>query len=146
MTFDGHVSEKIACRVEFGARAVSYRRNPNLEDDMKVVMLMMAPEDAHGETAPKEVVQAIGGYAMDLASKGIVTGGQQLRGIGEGFRVEQNGDIGRVIDGPYAEIKELVGGYFEMEVSSMDEARELAAKCPHLKIGPIMVMPVVPRG
>ena len=114
---------------------------------MKVVMLMMAPEDAHGDRAPKEAVQAISGYAMDLASKGIVTVGQQLPGgIGEVFGVEQNGDVGRVVDGPYAEIKELFGGYLEMKVGSMDEARELAAKCPHLRIGPILVMPVVPRG
>ncbi len=113
---------------------------------MKVMMLMMADAEQHGDLAPKEVVQEIGGFAMKLAAEGKLAGGQQLRGVEEGFRVEADGTVGRVVDGPYAETKELVGGFFELEVDSLQEAQALAKSCPHLRIGPIIVMPVVNRG
>ncbi len=113
---------------------------------MDVVMLMLSPPNSHGELAPPEIVQRIAGFAMKLASEGKLKGGQQLQGIDDGFRVDPGGSVGRVLDGPYAETKELIAGYLELDVASMDEARELARQCPQLDIGSVVVMPIRPRG
>lgn len=113
---------------------------------MQVVMMLLAPHDKIGDNAPMEDVQKIGGFAMKLASEGKLKGGQQLRGLEEGFRVASDGQVGRIIDGPHAELKELIGGYFELEVDSMEEAQTIAKQCPHLKTGSVIVMPIRPRG
>lgn len=108
--------------------------------------MLLAPHDKIGDNAPKEDVQKIGGFAMKLASEGKLKGGQQLRGLEEGFRVEADGEIGRILDGPHAELKEIIGGYFELEVDSMEEAKAIACQCPHLETGSVVVMPIRPRG
>lgn len=113
---------------------------------MQVVMMLLGTHDKIADNAPRDDVQKIGGFAMKLASEGKLKGGQQLRGLEEGFRVASDGEVGRIIDGPHAELKELVGGYFELEVESMEEAKAIAAQCPHLNTGSVVVMPVVPRG
>lgn len=113
---------------------------------MDVLLLLMATEDKIGEKAPKEIVQKIGGFAMQLASEGKLKGGNQLSGINKGLLISQDGQVGRAIDGPYAELKELVGGYFELDVESMEEAQNIAKNCPHLGIGRIIVQPILPRG
>ena len=65
---------------------------------------------------------------------------------GLGFRVEPVEDAGRIVDGPFAEAKELIGGYFVVECDSVDEARERALGNPHRRIGPVVVQPVLPHG
>ncbi len=111
-----------------------------------VVMLMLSPPEAFGEAAPKAVVKKIAGFAMKLASEGKLKGGQQLGGLSEGFRIDGDGQSGRLLDGPYAELKELVAGYLELDVASMEEARDLASQNPHLAIGSVVVLPIAPRG
>ena len=99
---------------------------------MEFLMTMLAPPDKLGDHAPADVVAAIGEYAMRLASDGKLRDGRQLREAG--FRVDPSpsGQPGRVIDGPFAETKELVGGYFVVECESIDEARAwLQLQRPH---------------
>ena len=112
---------------------------------MEFVMFMHAPADQLGTKAPTETVQAIARFAMELASEGKLKGGAQLRGYDHGFHVQPSAEGGRVIDGPFPETKELVGGYFVLELDSLDEAKEIAARCPHLAIGPVSVQPSIPR-
>ena len=107
-------------------------------------MTMLAPPDKLGTDAPQDVVAAIGEYAMRLAAEGKLRDGRQLRSVG--IRIEPDRPGGRVIDGPFAEVKELVGGYFVVECDSAEEAEELALANPHLAIGPISVQPVLPHG
>ena len=83
---------------------------------------------------------------MELAAQGKLKGGAQLRGEEAGFRVEPSADGGRVIDGPFSETKELVGGFFVLELDSLEEAKAIAQRCPHLAIGAVSVRPVVPHG
>ena len=106
-------------------------------------MTLLAPSDRLGQEAPAEVVAEIGEYAMRLASEGKLRDGRQLKEAG--FRIEPHPTGGRVVDGPFAEAKELVGGYFVLECESIEEARELGLANPHLKIGPIAIQPVLPH-
>jgi hypothetical protein len=111
---------------------------------MEYLMTMLAPPGRLGEAAPDEVVSGVAEYAMRLAAEGKLRDGRQLRGAG--FRVEPDVGGGRLVDGPFAEAKELVGGYLVVECESVEEARELALRNPHLKLGPISVQPVLPYG
>ncbi|MEM6992020.1 MAG: YciI family protein [Myxococcota bacterium] len=118
---------------------------------MEFVMLMHAPTDQTGPAAQgpddyKEAVAAIGQFAMKLASEGKLKGGRQLRGPADGFFVEPSAQGGRVVDGPFSETKELVGGYFLLELESMAEAKEVAQRCPHLAIGRVEVRQAIPNG
>lgn len=110
---------------------------------MEFLMTMLAPADRLGDDAPADVVAEIGEYAMKLAADGKLRDGRQLREAG--FRIDPEPGGGRVVDGPFAEAKELVGGFFVIDCDSIDEARRLALENPHLKIGPITVQPVLPR-
>jgi hypothetical protein len=111
---------------------------------MEFLMSMLAPADRLGKAAPAEVVAAVGEYAMRLAAEGRLRDGRQLRD--PGFRIEPAEDAGRVVDGPFTEAKELIGGYFVVECDSAEEARDLALRNPHRRIGPVVVQPVLPLG
>jgi hypothetical protein len=110
---------------------------------MEFLISMLAPADRLGEGAPAEVVAAVGAYAMRLAAEGKLRDGRQLRD--GGFRIEPAEDAGRAVDGPFTEAKELIDGYFVVECDSVEEARELAMANPHLRMGPVVVQPVLPH-
>lgn len=110
---------------------------------MEFLMTMLAPADRLGDDAPADIVAAIGEFAMQLAAEGKLRDGRQLREAG--FRIDPEPGGGRIVDGPYTEAKELVGGYFVIDCDSIEEARSLALENPHLGIGPITVQPVYPR-
>jgi hypothetical protein len=111
---------------------------------MEFLMSMLAPADRLGEAAPAEVVAAVDEFAMRLAAEGRLRDGRRLRD--GGFRIEPAEDAGRVVDGPFTEAKELIGGYFVVECDTVEEARELAVRNPHRRIGPVVMQPVLPYG
>jgi hypothetical protein len=111
---------------------------------MEFLMSMLAPADRLGKGVPAEVVAAVGEFAMRLAAEGRLRDGRQLRD--GGFRIEPDEDAGRAVDGPFTEAKELIGGYFVVECDSVEEARTLAMRNPHRRIGPVVVQPVLPHG
>jgi hypothetical protein len=85
-----------------------------------------------------EDIQAVTQEYMDwrerLAADGKIIGGDKLRdGEGKQLKIE-NGEL-RITDGPYAEVKEILGGYFALQAADYDEAVELSKDCPHLKYG-----------
>ena len=80
--------------------------------------------------------------AMDKA--GIIRGGERLRPTTEAVSVRVSGDKTEVLDGPYAETKEQLGGYYVIEVPDMDQAIAWAARCPSARNGTIEVRPVLP--
>jgi hypothetical protein len=90
------------------------------------------------------VVAAVGEFGMRLAADGKLRDGRQLRD--GGFRVEPVEHAGPIVDGPFAEAKELIGGYVVVDCDSVEEARELALGNPHRRIGPVVVQPVLPHG
>lgn len=90
---------------------------------------------AQSQSSPEELQKMTSEYmnwVSSLIQQGKYTGGQKLKD--EIRRLHRaGGEI--VIDGPYTETKELVGGFFQIEAASAEEAAEIAKGCPALKFG-----------
>lgn len=87
--------------------------------------------------APEEMdrmVQRYGAWSGRLAAEGKLLGGEKLRDR-EGRVVRGAGKERTVVDGPFSETKELIGGFFLIQAGGYDEAVELTADCPHLEHG-----------
>lgn len=100
-----------------------------LRDDRKTVT-GYSPEEM------QKLMQKYGDWRRSLQSK--ATGGQKLMD-GEGRVLRKQNGKPTVIDGPFAEAKEVMGGFFVIEVGNYDEAVELAKTCPHMEYGSIEV-------
>ena len=77
-----------------------------------------------------EVIEAMGRYNEELIKAGVMLAGEGLTGPEEGFVVDFNADPPVVTDGPYTEAKELFNGFWILDVSSKEEAKQWAQKCP----------------
>ncbi len=77
-----------------------------------------------------EIIAAMGAYNEDLIKAGVLLAAEGLTGPEEGFVVDFAEDPPVVTDGPYAEAKELFNGFWILDVSSVDEAKQWARKCP----------------
>ena len=91
------------------------------------------PEDLSAE----DVQGVIGEYVAwrnKIAAEGKLAGGEKLMDEGGKHLSMVNGEI-RVTDGPYAEVKEALGGFFTIEAADYDEAVEIAKTCPHATYG-----------
>ena len=100
---------------------------------MRVMVLVKANEDSEQGNYADHVDEfaAMGKYNEELAKAGIMLAGEGLTPSAEGKRVAFGEDGGnRVIDGPFAETKELVGGFWIWQVSSMEEAVEWLKRAP----------------
>ena len=73
-------------------------------------------------------------WSQKLGAEGKLVGGQKLRDEGGRHLSGYNGDF-RVTDGPFAEAKEVIGGFFSITAADYDEAVEISKECPHLKYG-----------
>ena len=104
---------------------------------MRVVVFVKATEDSEeGRMPPTEMLEAMGRYNEELVAAGIMLGGDGLRPSREGKRVAFDGPSRTVIDGPFAETRELVAGYWLWEVKDMDEAVAWVKRCPNPMFGP----------
>jgi hypothetical protein len=104
---------------------------------MRVMVLVKATEDSEAGTLPTaELLEAMGRYNEELASAGIMLGGDGLKPSSQGKRVAFDGPSRTVIDGPFAETRELVAGYWLWEVRDMAEAVEWVKRCPNPMFGP----------
>ena len=89
-----------------------------------------------------QIFQAYGAYTEDMRSKGVFVAGDALQPTSTATTVrERNGDR-LVTDGPFAETKEQLGGYYLIECENLDQAIEAAAKIPTAANGSIEVRPV----
>lgn len=84
--------------------------------------------------AMQRVVQEYGAWAGKMQAEGRLVEGSKLTDEG-GKRLTTRGESIDVTDGPYAESKEVLGGYFVVKAQSYDEAVALARECPHAKYG-----------
>jgi hypothetical protein len=85
-----------------------------------------------------------GAFTKELAEKGALVAGDQLQPTSTATTVRIRKGDQLVTDGPFAETKEQLGGYYLIDVESMDEALEWAAKIPSVRYGSIEVRPLVP--
>ena len=96
-----------------------------------MVMVKATPESEAGELPSTELLEAMNTYNEELAKAGIMLAGEGLHPSSKGARVRFSGSDRSVVDGPFAETKELIAGFWLWEVRSMDEAIEWAKRCPN---------------
>ena len=107
------------------------------EDDMKVMVLVKATADSEAGAMPgTELLEAMGRFNEELVNAGVMLAGEGLHPSSRGVRVAFDGPSRRVIDGPFAEARELVAGFWIWQVRSLDEAIEWAKRCPNPMPGP----------
>jgi len=99
---------------------------------MKVMVMVKATKDSEAGVMPsEELLTAMGNYNEELVKAGIMQAGEGLKPSSAGARVRFSGKSRTVIDGPFAETKELVAGFWMWEVKSLQEAIEWVKKCPN---------------
>lgn len=99
---------------------------------MRVMVIVKATKDSEAGVMPtKELLAAMLNYNEELVKAGIMLAGDGLKPSSKGKRVRFSGSKRTVIDGPFAETKELVAGYWIWQVRSMEEAVEWLKRCPN---------------
>ena len=99
---------------------------------MKVMVLVKATADSEAGVMPTpQLLAEMGRFNEALVRAGVMLAGEGLRPSREGKRVRFSGGSRTVTDGPFAETKELVAGYWLWEVKSIEEAVEWVKKCPN---------------
>ncbi len=104
---------------------------------MRVMVFVKATEDSEqGRMAPSELLEEMGRFNEELVNAGILLAGDGLKPSSQGKRVAFDGPGRAVIDGPFAETRELVAGYWLWQVKDMDEAVAWVKRCPNPMFGP----------
>jgi hypothetical protein len=107
---------------------------------MRVMVLVKATDDSEKGISPTtetaELFEAMGKYNEELVNAGIMLAGDGLKPSSQGKRVAFDGPRRTVIDGPFAETRELVAGFWLWEVKDMDEAVAWVKRCPNPMPGP----------
>ena len=104
---------------------------------MRVMVLVKATKDSEGGIMPPtELLEAMGKYNEELINAGVMLAGEGLRPSAKGKRVAFDGPRRTVIDGPFAETRELVAGFWLWEVKDLAEAVEWVKRCPNPMPGP----------
>ena len=99
---------------------------------MRVMVLIKATEQSEaGEMPSQELLEQMTAFNEELVKAGVMLAGEGLHPSSRGARVEFSGSERRVIDGPFAETKELLAGYWLWQVKSLDEAIEWARRIPN---------------
>jgi hypothetical protein len=104
---------------------------------MRVMVMVKATEDSEAGVMPEtELLEAMGKFNEELVNAGIMLAGEGLHPSSKGKRIAFDGPSRKVIDGPFAETRELVAGFWLWEVKDMAEAVEWAKRCPNPMPGP----------
>ena len=112
-------------------------------------MLLIHSNEAAMQSAPKDAIDrmhaAYMAYTEALTQAGVVVGGNRLRPSSATTTVRSVDGRTQVLDGPYAETKEQVAGYYLIDVPDADAALSWAARCPGASFGAIEVRPIWPN-
>lgn len=99
---------------------------------MRFMIIVKANHDTEAGVMPDEkMLAAMGKYNEELAKAGIMLSGEGLQASSKGARVKFSGDKRTVIDGPFAETKELIAGFWIWKVNSKQEAIDWVKRCPN---------------
>ena len=104
----------------------------------RFMLLLHESTTGAADLAPDEIQAIIARYsawADELQEKGQHAGSDKLADDGGGRHLVGSGDALAVTDGPFAEAKEVIGGYFAVHAADYDEACRIASSCPHLEYG-----------
>jgi hypothetical protein len=112
---------------------------------MRYILLICADESAVQALSPAEGEAMTGEYMKfgeEMTKRGVVQGGERLHPTTDATTVQvRNGEV-LTSDGPFAETKEQIGGYYVVDAKDLDEAIEIAAKIPGARLGTIEVRPI----
>ena len=111
-----------------------------------MLILSEDPDLVATDEQRKLAVQQVGEYAMSLVTDGVLKGGAPLRPVTEAKKVRTREGRQRVLDGPFAESKEVIAGYFVIDAPHIDAAVHIAARCPNALFGSVEVREIVPMG
>ena len=99
---------------------------------MRFMVMVKATKDSEAGALPDEkLLAAMGKYNEELVNAGVMLAGEGLHPSSKGARVRFSGANRTVIDGPFAETKELIGGFWLWNVKSREEAIEWVKRCPN---------------
>jgi hypothetical protein len=109
---------------------------------MRFMMLVKATKESEAGVLPeKEVFEAMGKYNEELLKAGALRAGEGLQPSSKGLRVKFSGDKRTIIDGPFPETKELLAGFWVIEVKSKEEALDWAKRIP-FQDGEVEIRPI----
>lgn len=98
---------------------------------MQFMMIVKANEDSEaGKLPSKELIEAMGKYNEELVQAGVLLAAEGLQSSAKGARVTFSGGKRTVTDGPFAETKELIAGFWMIQVNSLQEAIDWALRAP----------------
>jgi hypothetical protein len=99
---------------------------------MRVMVVVKASKESEGGADPDpKIMEEMGKFNEELVKAGVMLAGEGLRASSLGKRVQFSGTRRTVTDGPFAETKELIAGFWIWKVQSMDEAVEWVKRCPN---------------
>ena len=96
-----------------------------------MVMVKGTQESENGEMPDEKLITAMGHFNEQLVNAGVMLAGEGLQPSSKGVRVRFSGSERTVVDGPFAEAKELIAGYWIWKVASMNEAIEWVKRSPN---------------
>ena len=100
---------------------------------MAYLLTVLEPRGQRSERTPeqgRELYQRMLDFGAGLQQRGVLITAEALRAESEGFRLSLREGEQRVVDGPFTEAREMIGGFFLIDVASRDEALAIAAECP----------------
>jgi hypothetical protein len=112
---------------------------------MRYALLICTEENVQAALGPDERAALMAQYeafGQEMAARGVLQGGERLRPTTEATTVRVQGGEVLVSDGPFAETKEQMGGYYLVDCTDLDEAIEVASKIPAAAHGTIEVRPI----
>ncbi len=99
---------------------------------MRFMILIKADADSEaGEMPSEQLLAEMGAYNEELVNAGVMLAGEGLHPSSKGARIRFSGNNRSVTDGPFAETKELIAGYWLWQLDSMEEAIEWVKRCPN---------------
>ena len=112
---------------------------------MRYALLICSDESAQAAASPEETAEMMSAYDVfghEMGARGVLRGGERLRPTTDATTVRvSNGEV-LVSDGPFAETKEQMGGFYVIDCKDLDEAIEIASKVPAAQHGTIEVRPI----
>lgn len=112
---------------------------------MQVVVFVKAGADSEAGALPSEqLIRDMMAFNEELVNAGVMKDGAGLKATSHAKRIRFDGENKTIVDGPFAETKELVAGYWIWEVASMEEAMQWAMKCPNPQTGNELALEIRP--
>jgi hypothetical protein len=112
---------------------------------MRYLLMICLDEESYAAMSPEEAAASMaeyGRFGETMSERGLLQGGERLRPTSDATTVRvRDGEV-VTSDGPFAETKEQIGGYYVVDCKDLDEAIEVASKIPGARIGTIEVRPI----